>query len=90
MNEAWPPRCLELFARHLKHAQAGAADELQLGQVEHEIFDRTGQHGRELALQFGRGGGVETAGEFYGDGASVLGADALLDLDFEWHISFAF
>src|ERR1019366_5781313 len=39
---------LDLFARHGKDPQAGAADKLELGQIKYELFDLTGQHGREL------------------------------------------
>jgi hypothetical protein len=61
-----------------------------LRQVKHQVLDWVGQHQRELAFQFGCGGGVEAAGEFHGDGSSVLAAGGLEGQYFEWHIGFAF
>jgi len=50
---------LQLFVHHRKHPEPGAADEFQLGQIEHDILDRAGQHGRKFAFQLGRGGSVK-------------------------------
>ena len=82
MNDAWPPRRHHLFARHLEQAQAGAADEFESGQVEHQIVDPAGEARDQLALQFRRRGGVETAGEFDGDRAGVSGRRCLFGFGF--------
>jgi len=66
---------------------AGAADEFQLGQIKHEVFNLASQYGCELVLQFGRGRGVEAAGEFYRDGSNAFVANGLESQYFEWHIS---
>ncbi len=74
-------RCVAAARRHLfagdrEHAQAGAADKLQLGQVEHHIVDGSGEARRQLPVKVRRSRRIEAAGEFKGDGARVLRAGA--------------
>ena len=83
-EQSLAPPLFELLPRHGKHAQAGAADELQLAKSNTRCL--TGRHARRVALQFGRRGGVEAAREFNGDGARVFVAGGFEGQDFEWHM----
>jgi len=76
---------LEHLAGRGKHPKPGTADEFQLRQVEHDVLDGSTQHRRQLAFEVRRGGRVEAANKFHGDGAGALTADVFLDLNFEWH-----
>ncbi len=85
-----PAALFELLARRGKDAQAGTADELEIGEIEEEIFGPTGEQGGELALQFGRGGGIEAAADDDRSATGTLTAGYLLDLDFEWHSVYSY
>jgi hypothetical protein len=76
---------LERLAGRGKNAEARAADEFQVRQVEHDVLDRAAQHRRELLFKFWRRGRVETAGKTDGDDPRALAADVFLNLDVEWH-----
>src|SRR5437879_2875752 len=74
----------ELFASGRENSQPCAADEYQLREVKHKFFNAClrRQERRQMTLQFGSGGSVETAVQF--DGGGRVGRDeAILDLDFE-------
>ena len=45
--------------------------------IERDVFDRAGQHGRELTFQLRRGRRIEAAGKFHGGGLGLLVADVL-------------
>ncbi len=82
-----PAPLLERLAGQSKNPQAGAADERQLRQIEDDVPGRTGQHRRELLLQFGSGGRVQTAGQCDGDRTGIPTTGAL-NADVKWHIGF--
>ena len=68
-----------------QHAQAGAADELQTGEVKHEVLPTAGHHRGELLLQIRCGQGIEAAGELYGVDSRLIGAGSSDDLNIKWH-----
>ena len=79
------PALLQLLAHHRKNAQTGAADELQTGEVKHEVLPTAGHHRGELLLQIRCGQGIEAAGELYGVDSRLIGAGSSDDLNIKWH-----
>lgn len=81
---------LEGLAHRGKHPQPGAADEFQAGQIKHQVFHPASEHRGQLLFKLGSGGGVQASDQFDGDRSGILAGNTLLDLDFKWHIGFAF